>query len=97
MSKYSPLVPKLTPQLSFWPHIYMNLVILRCRNCEDENRKIYIKPSFSACVCSTTPNQNALDKAMSGASNARSLDIFEPFLTFLQHWKVENFRKKQVF
>ena len=75
----------------------MNVVILRCKNCEDENRKIYIKPSFSACVCRTTPIQSALDKAMSGASNARSLDIFEPFLTFLGHWKVENFRKKQVF
>ena len=32
---------------------------------------------------------------MSGASNARSLDIFEPFPAILRHWEVENFWKKQ--
>ena len=62
----------------------MNVVILRCKNCEDENRKIDIKPSFSACVCHMTPIESALDKTMSGASNARSLDIFGPFPTILR-------------
>ena len=72
----------------------MNVVILRCRNCEGENRKIYIKPSFSTCTCPMTLIQNALDRTMSGASNARSLDIFEPFPAILRHWEVENFWKK---
>ena len=78
-------------QLDFLPHIYMNVVILRYRNCGDENGKTYIKPSFSSCTCRTTLIQRAPDRAMSGASNARSLDIFGQFPTILRRWKVKNF------
>ena len=69
----------------------MNVVILRYRNCDEENGKTYIKVSFPGCTCRTTLIQSALDTAMSGASNARSLDIFGPFPTILRRWKVENF------
>ena len=37
--------------------------------------------------------QNALDKSMSGASNALSLDSIETFSAFLRHLKVEKVRK----
>ena len=37
--------------------------------------------------------QSALDRSMSGASNALSLDSIETFWAFLRHLKVENFRK----
>ena len=81
-------------QLGFLPHLYMNAVILRYRNCGGKNGETYIKPSFSSCTCRTTLIQRALDKGMSCASNARSPDIFGPFPTILRHWKVENFWKK---
>ena len=71
--------------------MYMNVVILRYRNCVEENGKTYIKPSFSSCKCRATLIQSALDSAMSGASTARSFDIFGPFPTILRRWKVENF------
>ena len=73
---------------------HMNVVILRYRNCGGEIGKTYIKPSFSSCTCRTTLIQSALDTAMSGASNVRSLDIFGPFRAILRRWKVENFWKK---
>ena len=63
----------------------MNVVILRYRNCVEENEKIYIRPSFSVCTCRTTLIQSALNRTMSGASNARSLNIFEPFPTVLRY------------
>ena len=69
----------------------MNVVILRRKNCDEENGTTYIKQPISACTCRTTLIQRALDRAKSGASNARFRDIFEPFPTILRHLQVENF------
>ena len=60
----------------------MNVVILRCKNCDEANRMIYIKPSFSACVCRTTPIQSALDKATSGASKHVLSTFYNHFRQF---------------
>ena len=74
----------------------MNAVILRCRNCDEENWKIYIKAYFSACTCRTTLIQRAFDRSSSGASNALSPKCFRPFLAFLHQLKVKSFRKNKA-
>ena len=64
----------------------MNVVILRCRNFEEENWKIYIKPSFSACTCRTTLIQSALDSPDPGAYSKyphHGLNIHRKFSTCL--------------
>ena len=72
-------------------YLYMNVVILRCRNCGEENWKTYIKALVSICTRRMTLIRRALNQAIPGASNARFLNIFEPFPEILRPFKVENF------
>ena len=43
----------------------MNVVILRCRNCDEANKKIYIKQICDASTCRMTMIRRALDSPMS--------------------------------
>ena len=43
----------------------MNVVILRCRNCDEANKKIYIKQICGASTCRMTMIRRALDSPMS--------------------------------
>ena len=51
---------------SLWQiYYYVNAVILRCKNCDEANWKIYIKKICRASTCRMTMIRRALDSPMS--------------------------------
>ena len=84
-------------KISATQKLCMNVVILRYKNCEDENRKIYIKPSFSACVCRTTPIQMRWIKLCL----AHLTHVLSTFLSHFWHFysigKLKTFEKNRYF
>ena len=77
----------------------MNEVILISWVKGDETHAFYInlRVYIIGSVCRMDFIQRALERVRSQLSNARSPNIFEPFLTFLDQLEVKNFYENIIY